>query len=222
MGINAKQHNFIYLLIALLIVLIGLPIAFDVEMISLTITRAIGFSALLAIGVLSFRGSGQLYRVAMAFVIAGIALNILFAWRGHYVYYASGTIAMLAFLLLATFGAFRQIATEQDLTTNRLVGAIDVYLLLGVVWSLCYALLEFSKPGSFKGLTEGTIQGWNPEWLYYSFVTLTTLGYGDISPVNGTARALAYLEAIAGVFYLAILVAGMVGTYIAERTTKEH
>ena len=58
---------------------------------------------------------------------------------------------------------------------------------------------------------------WDSEWLYFSFVTMTTLGYGDIAPVSAIARVLAYMQAVFGQFYIAILVAGLVGAYISRR-----
>ena len=132
---------------------------------------------------------------------------------------------MLAFLLLATSEAMQQIAKGNNISANRIVGAICVYLMLGVIWALSYALMEATLPGSFKGLTEqAASSSWNPDWIYFSFVTLSTLGYGDITPLTYTARALSYFEAIVGQFYLAVLVAGLVGAYLSEKQgqgTKE-
>ena len=95
--------------------------------------------------------------------------------------------------------------------------ATGVYLLLGVIWAVSYSVLELAAPGSFGGFETWTSRGWDSEWLYFSFVTMTTLGYGDLLPVSATARAMAYLQAVFGQFYIAILVAGLVSVYIARR-----
>ena len=95
-----------------------------------------------------------------------------------------------------------------------------VYLLLGVLWATGYAAVNRLDPGSFAGLPESGSQDLGFVWTYYSFVTLTTLGYGDIQPVSATARVLAFSQAIVGVFYMATLVAMLVGAYSAE--AKEH
>jgi hypothetical protein len=93
--------------------------------------------------------------------------------------------------------------------------------MLGVIWALTYSLLEAVIPGSFTGLVDQAANAkWNPDWVYFSFVTLTTLGYGDILPVTFSARALAYFEAIVGQFYLAVLVAGLVGAYLSEKQSQ--
>jgi len=212
------KNNFSYLLAALLIFLIGVPVAIDLHLFSAEIIRAIGFSALLSIGLWSLLRSGRYFSAAIAFAIIGIALNILFAYYSQNVFLFGSTLAVLAFLFQATVTAMREIAIGNSISVNRIIGAICVYLMLGVIWALCYALLEAMVPGSFKGLTEqAASSSWNPDWLYFSFVTLTTLGYGDISPLTYSARALSYFEAIVGQFYLAVLVAGLVGVYLSEK-----
>ncbi len=89
--------------------------------------------------------------------------------------------------------------------------------LLGTLWAVAYSLVDAVSPGSFTGFSPHGGQVWDSEWLYFSFVTMTTLGYGDMSPVSATARALAYLQAVFGQFYVAILVAGLVSAYISKR-----
>ncbi len=212
------KNNFSYLLTALLIFLIGVPVAIDLHLFSAGIIRATGFSALLAIGLWSLRSTGRSFSAAVAFVIVGTVLNMLFAYNSHVVFLYGSTLAMLAFLFLATGKAMRQIAIGNNLSANRIIGAVCVYLMLGVIWALCYALLEAIVPGSFEGIAEHAASAsWNPDWVYFSFVTLTTLGYGDILPQTFSARALSYFEAIVGQFYLAVLVAGLVGAYLSEK-----
>ena len=211
------NNNFSFLLVALLVFLLGVPIAIDLELFTFEILRAISYSALLAIGLWSLRSSGRAFSAAIAFVIAGVVLNLLFAYYKQTVFQVYSTIALLAFLFLATGTAMKQIAVGNNISANRIVGAICVYLMLGVIWALSYGLLEVMIPGSFGGLTAGEVTvSWSTDWIYFSFVTLTTLGYGDILPLTFFARTLAYFEAIVGQFYLAVLVAGLVGAYLTE------
>lgn len=217
------EINFRYLLIALLVYLLAVPFAFDLQLLPYGIIRATGFSALLAIGILSLRHSGRIFGFAIAIVIAGIVLNVLDAISGEPVFFLGSMLLILAFLMLTTFVSMRQIAVDVVISTNRITGAICVYLLLGVIWSVCYALLEYALPGSFAGIAVEGGSGWSPDWIYYSFVTLTTLGYGDMLPLTYSARALSYIETIFGQFYIAILVAGLVSAYLASKqeTTRE-
>ena len=96
-------------------------------------------------------------------------------------------------------------------------GAISVYLLIGTVFAEIYIALALMFPNAFTGIDVGTGYDQVARSLsYYSFVTLTTLGYGDITPQLHYTRVLAYVEAVAGQLYLTILVARLVGTYIAQ------
>ncbi|MEY8215052.1 MAG: ion channel, partial [Colwellia sp.] len=92
-----------------------------------------------------------------------------------------------------------------------------VYLLLGLVWCYIYALLDYYFPGSILPILETDIFNNFSRYLYFSLVTLTTLGYGDITPSTRIAQNWVVLEAIVGQFYLTILVARLVGLYRSEK-----
>lgn len=212
-----KKDNFSYLLVALLIFILVAPITHDLGALSLRASRILGLSCLLAIGIWSLRGSGRLFATGMAAVIIGIILNMLSVARESDSLHIASMLAMFVFLALAIFNALRQVAVGNEISVNRIVGAICIYLLLGVMWSIAYEIVEYSRPGSFKGLTETVAAAWNPDWLYFSFITITTLGYGDVTPLSQTARSLAFAEAIVGQFYIAVLVAGLVSAYISAK-----
>src|SRR5262249_57380705 len=104
---------------------------------------------------------------------------------------------------------------------DSFLGAVCGYLFLGLGWAVLYSMIEGFRPGSFeigpKLVTGGEVARPLPHVLtYYSFVTLTTVGYGDISPVSPAARTLAWIEAITGQFYLAVIVAGVGGVAAAQ------
>lgn len=216
-----RKDNFSYLLVALLIFIVGVPITFDLDLISLPVSRVVGIICLLAIGIWSMRRTGRLFHVTMIVVIVGIILNLLSLAREDEALYIYSTIPLFVFLLLTIFSAMREVAVGNDISPNRIIGAICIYLLLGVMWSILYAFIEFLQPGSFRGLTEQLAGTWNRDWVYYSFVTLTTLGYGDITPVSQTARSVSLTEAIVGQFYIAVLVAGLVSAYITSNRNDQ-
>jgi Ion channel len=100
------------------------------------------------------------------------------------------------------------------LTTDRLWGAAATYLMMGVLWSFLYAIVDRTSPASFA--VRGSIAPLDlMDLLYFSFSTLTTTGFGDIVPVTRLARAAAMIESIAGQLFLAILIARLVGVYPA-------
>lgn len=123
----------------------------------------------------------------------------------------------LIFCLLSGWIALRDVLFGGPVDENRLAGAICVYLLIGVARSVLYLYLALFDAASFRGLvSEGWAAG-SAEFLYLSFVTLTTLGYGDLAPVTPLARTLAYLEAVFGQMDLTVLVAALVGKLLANR-----
>ena len=122
----------------------------------------------------------------------------------------------------------RFLFTADRVSLNTLCAAICVYLLLGIWWAQSLSTLELLHPGSFSAVREEN----NPvihfgdehsiDALYFSFVTLTTLGYGDITPRSDTAKMLVALEALVGQLFLAILVARLVGLHITCATRKRR
>src|SRR5207237_7763684 len=97
-----------------------------------------------------------------------------------------------------------------------LCAAISVYLLLGLIWALAYALLEQLSPDSFAFAanphSSGRMDRFNA--FYFSFVTLSTVGFGDVNLVSRLVRSLAVMEAVTGTFYVAILIARLVAMYV--------
>ena len=215
-----EKNNFIWLLLALLILLFGVPIAEDLAAMSAPVVRAVLFSCLLTIGVWSLRGTGPPFTLGIVFVVVGIVSNVLAAQYPSQLFELAAFTSLFAFLLLAIAFTLRQVATENVLSANRLVGAICVYLLLGVIWAVAYSVLDLLSPGSFQDFSQIESKAWDSEWLYFSFVTMTTLGYGDITPVSATGKALAYMQAVFGQLYVAILVAGLVSAYISSRQSQ--
>jgi len=117
------------------------------------------------------------------------------------------------FLGYVTQVLLRHVIQADRVDAEMIYGAIAGYLLLGVIWAMLYTVTETLQPGSFTLTATGDTRPWD-DLLYYSFVTLTTLGYGDVLPLSSRARSLAVLEAVTGVFYVAVLVARLVSLHI--------
>jgi len=122
------------------------------------------------------------------------------------------------FFVYTTVVMFMHIIKGSKVTIETLYGAISVYLLIGLTYTSIYVLIEIVTPGSFNVLdSQGTIHAFKvDELIYYSYTTLTTLGYGDIHPITPHARTFAISEAIIGQLYLTILVARLVGLHISS------
>ncbi len=135
-------------------------------------------------------------------------------------------VLMLVLMFAFFWGTFssiaRQILFSGSVNSNKVVGSIALFLLLGLQWALIYLLILALSPNAFTGVEQG-VWGQNfSQMAYFSFVTLTTLGYGDISPNTPFAQVVVYLEAIAGVFYMAIVVASLVSAGLAQKVSEQE
>lgn len=120
----------------------------------------------------------------------------------------------IVFFLVVTGTLIFQVATSAEVSLRVIVGAIDGYLLLGMMGGGALSIVEIAYPGSFNA-AGSTLA--HPDLLYYAFITMTTVGYGDISPVAPAARSVAVLLAVAGQLYIAVLMALLVGKYIGSK-----
>lgn len=116
----------------------------------------------------------------------------------------------VALLLGALFVTFRNLLDREAGDLDALIGAIFGYLLLAMAWAMLFVHIERWQPGAFTFPDDA--DHWS-SLIYYSLVTLTSLGYGDILPVAALARIAAGLEAVVGVLYIAVMIGSIVGTY---------
>jgi voltage-gated potassium channel len=129
----------------------------------------------------------------------------------------SGGLCGVTFLGIIIVAILRYIFLQQDVSADVIAGAIVAYLMMALMWSFLYDVLEMAHPGSFK-FPEGPSPDMPALFRYFSLVTITTVGYGDITPATAAARAFANLEAVVGQLYLVILVSWLVGMYVSKRS----
>jgi len=120
-------------------------------------------------------------------------------------------VIVFAYLVAAIF---LYLIRQEEVTGDMIMAAASEYILIGIMFSYMYFLLEAVYPGSFS--FQGS-QGDRSSFLYFSFVTLTTTGYGDILPVSVQARSFAIFEQVTGQLFVAVLVARLVGLYTARK-----
>ena len=117
----------------------------------------------------------------------------------------------------------RELFRRQAVTTNTILSAIVAYLLIAVAFAALYQILELSESGSFLGIPEAaTAHQLSNEMIYFSLVSLTTMGYGDIVPASSLARPLAALEGVFGALYLAVMIARLVGMHVASGFDRDR
>ena len=210
---HTLEGRFIYLLVTILIFIGVGPLLADVT--GMRLLLDIFFSAVLlaAIYAISQKKRDTVIALALAIptlltfwmrdITSGVALKI-----------ASEVFGGLFFGFTITV-LVRFILNSPKITRHVIYAALIGYLLMGMMWASIYELIDTIHPGSFS-----LVQGWldNPRliYLYFSYVTLTTLGYGDITPLTAEAYSISILEAIIGQIYITVLIARLVGMHISH------
>jgi voltage-gated potassium channel Kch len=153
--------------------------------------------------------------VLLAMIIADSVVQCAnVPWADRFVIVADIAYAIFLVVFLRYLTQF--LFNEKKVTDDSIKGGICTYLLLGVTWGLVYRILLFFDPKAF--LFEGVSA---PGLFYFSYVTLTTVGYGDIVPATHFAQTLAFLEAVTGQMFIAIFIARLMGLHIAHVVSKK-
>jgi hypothetical protein len=156
-------------------------------------------------------------QIGLGFAVPSVLLLLLHEFIVNPTVLWSGYLFLVLLYCFIIFLLLDKIFKAQVITINVIGMALCTYLLLGTLWVLFYLPLLSYDPGAFNfpspiepGTRSTTLQ-------YFSYVTLTTLGYGDVYPINPWARALAVLEALTGTLFLAVLISRLVGSYSSSR-----
>jgi hypothetical protein len=183
----------------------------------------LGFLAVLTVtGVAAVSGRRSITSIAVLLALAGIGLD----WAAHFGHQTSlwvlDNVSRLLFVLMLGVMVTARVFRRGNVTYHRVQGAICVYLLAGLAWAYSYEILVLVNHTAFR-VTEDYASHSARVGLfrYFSFVTLTTLGYGDVLPVSPLARSLATAEALFGQLYPAVMIARLISLEIFERTRRE-
>jgi hypothetical protein len=156
-------------------------------------------------------------------IIASILALPLIATTWSYYFYDSTQISLVTRIFGALFFGYavvlilQEVVRSNEVTRETIFAAIVAYLLIALIWAFLYMILEMAVPGSFS-FPDGSVRKETMRFEYLSFVTITTLGYGDITPVTNKASALIIMEAVIGQIYMVVLVAWLVGMHVSRRS----
>jgi hypothetical protein len=218
---NLRQNGHRVLLASIMLMLLASPFLF----ISATFHWILDVFLMLVLlaAARTVAGPGLQFKIALILSLAALfsqlaVLGPQWGWLE-----TSRYIATPLFLFWICGMLLHNIVMRSDtVTTDLILGAVNVYLMIGIGFAFVYGLIEHLQPGSFTGLEElASAPGQVAYFLYFSFITISTLGYGDISPITPHGMTATYIEAIFGQMYLAILVARLVSMYISNRHTDQ-
>lgn len=207
-----RKNNFIWLTAALIGMLLtsGLTTEFP-ESLSFSILQYSSVVFML-VALRSLQGNRHWLTILMILIGIMLVSSITRDVTGFQYFMFVYMFLLLAFYISAAWLVGKEVLLTGTVDLNIITGSVALYLILGMIWAIFYTILLQYSPDAFKGI--------EPElWIsdlrtmtYFSFVTLTTLGYGDISPFTPTAEVLVILEAVTGMFYFAIVVASLISS----------
>ena len=212
-------HRFstVELLIALALLFVFFPFVEEVK--GGDVIVSILLSLVLLSAVLAVADRKGVFFIAIALATPAIAGRWINHFRPDLVPPPVFLIAGLALIAFVVANLLRFVLRAPSVNTEVLCASISAYLMLGLLWTVAYWLVDQLSPGAFAFNTkEGmqSIRGFNA--FYFSFITLSTVGYGDITPVSKVARMLAAMEAITGSLYVAVLIARLVALYSSPKS----
>lgn len=159
-------------------------------------------------------------RLYAYFGLYGISLvsSIIFFKTRSMLWLAGSEAADMLMLLIAIWGIQRFMWRQKRVTRDLISGAICIYMLAGLAWADAYSLCEILREGSFSGVDVfDNIFAVRGALTYFSYVTMLTVGYGDVLPVSFMARSLSILQGLFGQMYLAVFIAGILGAFLSQQ-----
>lgn len=170
----------------------------------------------LAFSVVGVHRKKTFYRSWYGFLLVLASISGVFSFFDNIDLSLVTLCSLLFFLLSYTYSALRQVMLTKQITINQIVGSICIYLLFGLSWAIIYLIQIELFLTAFNGMEQKPWLENLFESIYFSFITLTTVGYGDISPVLPVPRFFVFVESILGSFYLAIMVASLVSSRLSQ------
>jgi len=216
--LGLRRFSTVELLIALALLFFSFPFVEEVK--GGDIIVSLLFSLVLISAVLAVASRRRTLVVALFLLIPAIVGRWINHFRPHLVPPAVFLIAGLVLVAFVVVNLLRFVLRAPSVNTEVLCASISAYLMLGLMWTMAYWLVDQLTPeGAFSFNTNAgshSMNGFNA--FYFSFVTLSTVGYGDITPVSKVARMLAAMEAMTGLLYMAILIARLVALYSSPKS----
>ena len=226
MAIRISLTGHLTLLLGLIVAaFVVMPFFTEVELAANVLRLAV--ELLLVIIVWRLGGRRRLLTVVAGIVVLNEVTEQLVALAPRPELVVLSELCTLAFIA-TTAGFMAWTAWRQEsVGAESLIGAIAVYFLIGYLWATVFSLIEFGSPGSFESICDPRPDGSVdcrpeiarfPQLIYFSFVTMTTLGYGDVVPLTRAAVGVAAMAAVSGQLFLAMVIGRLVSLYMGKRS----
>jgi len=215
--LGRRRFSTVELLIALALLFFFFPFVEEVK--GGDIIVSILLSLVLLSAVLAVADRKRVFIIALILAIPAIVGRWISHFRPNLVPPPIFLVAGLVLIAFVVVNLLRFVLRAPSVNAEVLCASISAYLMLGLIWTIAYWLVDIFTPGAFAFSANGesqSMRGFNA--FYFSFVTLSTVGYGDITPVSKIARMLAAMEAMTGLLYVAVLIARLVSLYSTPKS----
>ena len=210
-----RDYGMIIFLTLLVVTVFVIPVVVTSSSLLDRISQDVLLSAILVSGVVAASDRSKVFIWIALVVLVALVVR----WAGWLAASGHGFVLRDYFgiLSLTLLGAViaKQVFGAGAITRDRMMGAVALYIMVGLVWADAYQLIYRTIPGAFAGSSAQDGSADRSTWVYFSFVTLTTVGYGDITPAARAARSLANLEGLIGQLYPAIVLARLVSLQVS-------
>ncbi len=189
----------------------------------------VAISLVLLAALYAFRATRFYFAIALILIVPAIGSRLALLFTSSPAIEAVGAITSCLFLAVTVIALVSRLFMVKSVTLDTISAGICAYLLMGVAFAYAFAVVELQNPGSFSAiLFQKSSSNIAPlmaslhNFIYYSFVCLTTTGFGDIAPISAGARSLSVMESVFGQLYVAILIARLVSLEVAQSMMKER
>ena len=216
-----RPGKFFYLFLCQVLLLVLFPYL-EKPGLPILLFRLLGAAAFVS-GVYAVSERRAQWIIALALAVPAGVLNVVAAFLPDSRIAVPTLIFTILFLVFTLVSLLRAVVRAERVTRDTIYGAISVYMLMAITWAAAYLLLVTVQPDALT-MDAARHPHHTMDWfdcVFYSFVTLTSLGYGDILPMTAQARSLSMLEAVSGIMYVAILIARLVGLYSAMKSQAD-
>ena len=212
----SKDNNFYFNFFSLMMLLFVLSLENQIKDLMGVYSATILVVGIFILDINSLEKKTSLRIIMYVLIFMIIILKLLEPYIDPYIGRALHHIVFLIFFVYSFKKILQEILDKKNVTINLIIGSVTGYIHLGIIWTFIYMLIMLQNPDSFNNLSYSFSSHNFSEISYFSFVTLTTLGYGDISPSSDIARVFTYFEAIIGIFYMAVIVSTLVSVRLSE------
>jgi len=219
--VGIQRFSAVEMLIALVLLFVATPFIEGLpggDFIELILTIVFFLSAVRAVG-----GRRRMLLLTFLLVVPAAVCRWMSHHQPHGFLPVIFFVSAIAFLTFVIVHILRFVLRTPRVNTEVLCASISVYLMLGLLWAMAYRLVAFLTPAAFTfnaaQVVSQPMEGFTA--FYFSFVTLSTVGYGDITPVSSVARMLAVMESMTGTLYVAVLIARLVALYSTSDSSRK-